>query len=92
MANIIRQRVVISGMVQGVFFRVRTQEKARDFGLTGWVKNKADGSVEAVFEGAPEKVEAIIKWCRQGPSGAQVTDVTVSPEEATSSDTGFEIR
>lgn len=90
--DIVRKRAVISGMVQGVFFRAHTQEKARELGLVGWVKNRPDGSVEAVFEGTPGQVEAMIKWCHEGPSTARISKVTVKPEEPTGRCTGFEIR
>ena len=76
-----RARVIIEGRVQGVFFRHHTQEMALELGLRGWVKNRGDGSVEAVFEGEKEKVEQIIQWCHQGPSGARVMAVKISQEE-----------
>jgi len=79
-------------MVQGVFFRAGTQSKAKELGLVGWVKNTPNGSVEAVFEGASDRVEDMIKWCHQGPSTAKVNQVTVTPETVTSKCKGFEIR
>jgi acylphosphatase len=74
--------VRVHGRVQGVFFRVETRDRARSLGLTGWVRNCADGAVEAVFEGERERVESMIDWCRRGPSGARVESVDVKWEEA----------
>jgi acylphosphatase len=76
-----RARVVIQGRVQGVFFRAETRERARSLGLTGWVRNQPDGSVEAVFEGSRDRIESIIGWCRHGPRLAEVDDVSVQWEE-----------
>ena len=70
-----RVRVIVEGRVQGVLFRYHTQETAFNLDLKGWVKNRRDGSVEAVFEGDKEKVDQIIRWCHRGPSGARVTKV-----------------
>jgi acylphosphatase len=71
----VRAHVIIEGRVQGVFFRRHTQETALRFGVTGWVKNRRDGSVEAVFEGDRERVDQMIQWCHRGPSEARVTNV-----------------
>ena len=71
----VRARVIIEGRVQGVFFRHRTQEMALRLGVKGWVKNRRDGSVEAVFEGDQEGVNQIIQWCHRGPSEAGVTKI-----------------
>lgn len=70
--------VVISGRVQGVWFRASTKQKAEQLGLTGWVKNTVDGNVEAIFEGDEPTVNEMIAWCRKGPPLAQVTDVKVT--------------
>lgn len=70
-----RARVVVRGRVQGVFFRVETRDRARSLGLSGWVRNVPDGSVEAVFEGDRERIESMLAWCRRGPSLAQVDEV-----------------
>jgi acylphosphatase len=67
--------------VQGVFFRSETRQRAASLGLAGWVRNLRDGSVEAVFEGERERVEAMVEWSRRGPSGAHVKDVDVAWEE-----------
>ena len=77
----IRCRVVISGEVQGVFFRDTCRRQAQAHGVTGWVRNSPDGTVEAVFEGAPEAVQAMIAWARKGPSMAYVDRVEVTEEE-----------
>ena len=63
--------------MQGVFFRAETSERARSLGVRGWVRNASDGSVEAVFEGEPEHVEALLRWCRRGPALAEVDDIEV---------------
>ena len=68
----------ISGRVQGVGFRFHMERKARELGVTGWVRNRHDGTVEAIVQGAPEAVEAMIAAARQGPRSAVVTDVRVS--------------
>ena len=71
-------RVLVFGLVQGVLFRVSARNEALRLGLTGWVRNRYDGSVEAFFQGPPEAVERAVVWCRQGPSGARVESVEVS--------------
>ena len=68
---------MISGFVQGVFYRASARDAGHHFGLTGWVKNRYDGKVEAVAEGPRDRVQAFIEWCREGPPSARVTDVTV---------------
>jgi acylphosphatase len=73
----VRVRVIIEGRVQGVLFRHHTREMAHQLNLKGWVKNRRDGSVEAVFEGEKEKVEQILKWCHRDPSEARVTEVHI---------------
>ena len=76
----VRRRVVIRGRVQGVFFRDTCRREARSRGVTGWVRNAEDGSVEAVFEGEPAAVEAMINWSHRGPAGADVTALDVVEE------------
>jgi acylphosphatase len=83
-----RAHVIISGRVQGVGFRYAAMERARTRGVAGWVRNKPDGTVEAVFEGAPEGVDALVAWCWRGPSGARVDDVRVE-REAPDDERGF---
>ena len=77
----IRDRVFISGRVQGVGYRFSTLNMAQHLGLTGWVRNLPDGRVEAVFEGTPETVEAAIRWCHQGSAAAIVQSVAVEREQ-----------
>lgn len=87
-----RVHVVISGRVQGVFFRTSTGEKAEELGLTGWARNTPDGNVEAVFEGEEGAVEEMLAWCQKGPTLAQVTKVTTTTEPFTGEFTKFSIR
>lgn len=82
MSDIVRKRVVVSGVVQGVFFRSETQRVAQGLGLSGWVRNVRDGSVEAVFEGPEDAVDAAVAWCADGPPRAVVEDLAVEPEPA----------
>jgi acylphosphatase len=89
---VIRRRLVVTGRVQGVFFRDWTVEQARGLGLDGWVRNRADGSVEAVVAGAPEQVEAMIERARHGPPAARVDDVAVSEDASAEVLDGFEKR
>jgi acylphosphatase len=72
-----RVAVVVSGRVQGVFFRASCAREASERGLGGWVRNRPDGTLEAVFEGSPEAVAEMVEWCRVGPPGAIVTLVDV---------------
>ena len=80
----VEAHVLISGKVQGVWFRANTKEKARQLDIKGWVRNLPDGRVEAVFQGEKEMVEEMIKWCYKGPPLAEVENVEVEwkePEE-----------
>jgi acylphosphatase len=88
---VIRNRVLISGQVQGVFFRDACQRLATAHGVDGWVRNLPDGRVEAVFEGPADEVRRLVDWARQGPDAAIVTDVAVQ-EEQPEGLTGFAIR
>lgn len=87
----IAARVLISGRVQGVFYRASTQEAARTKKVNGWVRNLPDGRVEALFEGTAEAVEAMIQWCHHGPPASRVTKVEVDDREAQDLQ-GFEIQ
>ena len=86
-----RKRVVVHGDVQGVFFRDTTRRMASSRGVAGWVSNRPDGTVEAVFEGDPEAVDSMVAFCRQGPRGAEVERVDATDEEPEGLN-GFEIR
>ena len=86
-----RRHVVIYGFVQGVGFRFGLERAARSRGVSGWVRNRGDGAVEAVFEGEPEDVEALLEFCREGPRGADVERVDVV-NESPKGLTGFQIR
>jgi acylphosphatase len=87
----LRRKVRASGRVQGVFFRDATRREAERRGVAGWVRNRGDGTVEAVFEGPPEAVAAMVDFCRSGPGRADVREVEVEsePPEGLS---GFEVR
>ena len=90
--EMVRACVVISGRVQGVFFRAYTQRAAQDRGITGWVMNTRDGRVEAVLEGAREKVVDMIHWCHQGSPMSQVTGVSVDWQEYVGEFDSFGVR
>ncbi|MBZ9578564.1 acylphosphatase [Patescibacteria group bacterium] len=87
-----RAHIFVSGRVQGVFFRENTREKAEELGVFGWVKNLADGRVEAVFEGEKEKVESLIEWAKKGPEIARVNDIDVEWQEYKGEFKNFDIR
>lgn len=72
--------VIISGRVQGVGYRAWTSSRARHFGIDGWVRNRKDGTVEALFSGAPQTVDALLKECADGPIAAKVSGVEAKPE------------
>jgi acylphosphatase len=86
-----RRRVVVSGRVQGVFFRDSVRRRAEAAGAAGWVRNTPEGTVEAVFESEPATVEELVEFCRSGPSRAEVNSVDVSEEEPEGL-SGFEVR
>lgn len=75
-------RVLVRGVVQGVFFRQSLRREAEAAGVRGWVRNRSDGRVEAHLEGSAAAVEALVAWCRHGPPSAVVTDVDVRPDLA----------
>jgi acylphosphatase len=87
-----RAHVFVSGRVQGVFFRVETHHEATKRNVVGWVRNTRDSKVEAIFEGQKEAVEEMIEFCRKGPAGAKVTDVTVQWETYNREFRDFKIR
>jgi acylphosphatase len=88
---VIRRRVVVHGFVQGVFFRDSVRQFASQRGVSGWVANRPDGTVEAVFEGDPDAVDRLIEFCHDGPRGASVDSVDVTEEEPENL-TGFSVR
>lgn len=87
-----RRRVVVHGEVQGVSFRDATRKEAESAGVSGWVRNTEEGTVEAVFEGEDDAVERMLRFCRSGPSSADVDDVEVFEEEEGGGESGFEVR
>ena len=91
MAEKKRVHVVIGGRVQGVFFRVETQRAAEAHKVCGWVKNRPDGRVEAVFEGDADRVGEMIQWCWKGSPRSQVDAVDVTEEAYAGDLTGFRI-
>jgi len=91
MANNVRAHAVITGKVQGVWFRVETQQAARIRGVNGWVRNKMDGSVEAVFEGDEADVKATLAWCRKGPPHARISNVDVTWQEYSGEYADFDV-
>jgi acylphosphatase len=91
MSEPVRRRVVVHGHVQGVFFRDSTRREASRRGVSGWVSNRADGAVEAVFEGSPSDVDELVRFASSGPRGADVADVEVT-EEPPEGLSGFEVR
>jgi acylphosphatase len=90
-SDVVRRRVVAHGYVQGVFFRDTTRREAQRRGVAGWVSNRPDGAVEAVFEGARDDVAAMVEFCESGPRGADVDRVETSDEEPEGL-TGFDVR
>jgi acylphosphatase len=87
----VRRHVTISGEVQGVFFRETARRKATEAGVAGWITNRSDGRVEAVFEGPAEAVDELVDFSRQGPTAATVEDIDVQTEEPEGL-SGFDVR
>ena len=81
----VARRLVISGRVQGVGFREATVDAARAAGVAGWVRNRADGTVEVLVQGSPDAVDRLVAWCRRGPPLARVTGVDVATAAADAS-------
>ena len=88
----VRVHLIITGRVQGVFFRASTVAQAQHLSLTGWVANAPDGSVEVVAEGTRARIDELTAWCRHGPSGAKVTNVEIRWEAARNEFASFSIR
>jgi acylphosphatase len=84
-----RARLRITGLVQGVYYRASAREQAQHLGLTGWVRNTGDGAVLIEAQGAPDRLEALVAWCWQGPPAARVDEVEVSWIEPHDHDAGF---
>jgi acylphosphatase len=91
MEDKVRAHAIISGRVQGVFYRMETKRAADDIGVSGWVRNLRDRTVEAVFEGEKDRVDAVLDWCRQGPPHAKVTDLNVTWDDYTGEFSGFSV-
>ncbi len=87
-----RAHLLISGRVQGVSFRQEMRRLAASLGATGWVRNRADGRVEALFEGEAEAVARLVAWCQRGPPHARVTDVAIARGAATGEYSRFVVR
>ena len=87
-----RMHILAKGAVQGVYYRYNTLKKAEEYHLTGWVRNRVDGSVEIVCEGAEENINDMVRWCKQGPQRAHVSEVETTWEQYTGEFDVFEIR
>jgi acylphosphatase len=86
-----RAQLLVTGRVQGVWYRASTRDKASSLGLAGWVRNLRDGRVEIVAEGSREDLDALVRWAHEGPPSAQVADVAVSWTEASGEFDDFEV-
>ena len=89
--SLVRHRVVVSGRVQGVFFRNSCERLATGLGVSGWVRNRSDGTVEVVAEGERDAVDELLAWCRHGPPRARVDRVEVT-DEPVAAERGFRVR
>ncbi len=89
--DVVRRHVVVTGRVQGVFFRDSMRQLAEDRGIAGWVSNRADGALEAVFEGSEANVIELLTFCREGPPQARVETVTANQEQPEGL-SGFSVR
>ena len=87
-----RARILVSGKVQGVFFRQMLRVVATRNSVTGWARNLGDGRVEAVLEGGDGDVEAVVRWSREGPANSRVSGVEVAEEDHAGEFRGFEVR
>ncbi len=92
MTRVIRRRVIVHGLVHGVWFRETTRREAERYGVRGWVRNRPDGTVEAVFEGHEEAVGRLVEFARRGPRKALVTHVDVADGEEPEGLRGFSVR
>lgn len=87
-----RVHIFVSGLVQGVFFRAKTKNKAKELGLFGWVRNLPDGRVEILAEGEKEKLEKLIEWTKKDPGSAKVESLETAWQEYRGEFKNFEIR
>lgn len=87
----ITRRLRIRGLVQGVGYRYALRREAQRQGVAGWVRNRSDGSVEALLQGAAERVAEVVAWARRGPPGSQVDEVEIDPAEDEAMHSGFEL-
>ncbi len=92
MGEKVSAHAIISGKVQGVFFRMETKQTADRFGVSGWVRNRRDGTVEALFEGEKGPVLEVLNWCKEGPPLSKVIDITVDWSTYSGEFTDFKIR
>ena len=88
----VRKRIHVEGMVQGVSYRASAYDEAVRLGIHGWVRNRRDGRVEALVEGDPENVAAFIEWCKKGPPSSNVTGVDVKDDASAEDLSAFEVR
>lgn len=84
--------VIISGRVQGVWFRANTKQKAEQLGVTGWIRNTRDGRVEAIFEGEENCLKEMIDWCNHGPPLAEIDNVEIKDQIPTNGFDGFSVK
>lgn len=91
MSNVRRVHILVSGMVQGVFFRHSARQLAEKLGLVGWIRNNPDGTVEALAQGEKKSLEEFIAWCKKGPSASQVEKVDIEWDDKQGDHNDFEI-
>ncbi|OGI18333.1 MAG: acylphosphatase [Candidatus Melainabacteria bacterium RIFCSPHIGHO2_02_FULL_34_12] len=87
-----QSHLIVSGRVQGVFYRASCQDVAVKYGLNGWVKNLSTGDVEVLVQGEKEQIEKLIEWCKKGPPNAKVSDVKIEWQEMSEEINGFSVR
>jgi acylphosphatase len=87
-----RMRILVKGAVQGVYYRYNALKKAEEYHLTGWVRNRVDGSVEILCEGTEENINNMVRWCKKGPERAYVREIQTAWEQHTGEFNVFEIR
>jgi acylphosphatase len=88
----VARQIRVNGRVQGVGYRVSLQDEASRHGVTGWVRNRRDGTVEALLQGSPAAVQAVIAWARRGPAGARVDSISDIAVEADAAHARFALR